>query len=250
VKAKTWAVWTVILLPIVVILVGVVGTQARTIRLERQFSEDRNRGVPSDINVAAAQMVSVWAGQPAVVIKVERQPHDLWLATAMVGPTCYEVWVGPHGDQVSAHPGLVPCPAVSIAGSGDDKLEASDERYALVSLFLDAWLRGDPTAGRFLADDTADMHLPAELASDVKVMAVYGAAVSPVEGARSTVTALADVELPGRTEALAWTFRLVRGSTRWSIEDAAGGEVPTGDPAGLRLGRTVPTTIPTFEQGD
>jgi hypothetical protein len=247
---KTWIVRLLIFVPLFVLIVGVVGARARADRAHEAVSKIRDLGVPSDINVAATQMVSVWAGQPAVVIKVERQPRDLWLATAMVGPDCYEVWVGPHGDQVSAHPGLVPCPAVEVAGSGDDKLEANDQRYTLVSLFLDAWLRGDPTAGRFLADDTADMHLPAELASDVKVMAVYGAAVSPVEGARSTVTALADVELPGRTEALAWTFRLVHGSTRWSIEDAAGGEVPTGDTAALELGRTIPSTIPTLEQGD
>ena len=85
------------------------------------------------------------------------------------------------------------------------------------------------------ADEVRNMGVPSEVN------------VAAAEGARSTVTATADVTLPGRVEALAWTFRLTRGPSRWSIAGVDGGEVPTGDPAELRLGRTPDTTIPTTE---
>ena len=110
--------------------------------------------------------------------------------------------------------------------------------------FLDAWLTGDPAADRYLADSRPAFASLPERATDVKVTALYGDEASPRPGAHSIVTAAADVTLPGRTESLAWTFALVHGDSRWSIEQMAGGEIPTGDSADLARGRTVETTEP------
>ena len=94
--------------------------------------------------------------------------------------------------------------------------------------FLDAWLTGDPAADRYLADSRPAFASLPERATDVKVTALYGDEAPPRPGAHSIVTAAADVTLPGRTESLAWTFALVHGDSRWSIEQMAGGEIPTG----------------------
>jgi hypothetical protein len=171
---------------------------------------------------------------------VEREQR-YWRAVVMTGSACYELAVG---DRVSAHPGLIPCPPVDAAGSADQTLSGSDARYVVVAGFLDAWLTGDSTADRYLADSRPTFAAPTQRAESVKVNAVYGDEVTTKPGARSVVTATAQVVWPDRTESLAWTFVVVHGDSRWSIDQLAGGEIPTGDKSDLARGRTIDTTEP------
>ena len=233
-----WLVRTIIFGGLGLLLIIAIGGRVRADRALARADEVSRLGTPGEVAARAQQMVSVWAGEPAVVITVERE-RRYWRAVAMAGPNCYELAVG---DRVSAHPGLVPCPPVSAAGSAEDPLTGSDPRRTVVAGFLDAWLTGDPTADRYLADSRPAFAPLPELASDVKVTAFYGDDASSSPGAHSIVTASADVTLPGRTESLAWTFALVHGDSRWSIEQMAGGEIPTGDSADLVRGRTADTT--------
>jgi hypothetical protein len=184
-------------------------------------------------------MVSVWAGEPAVVISVEREDRH-WRAKAMTGSACYELAVG---DRVSAHPGLIPCPPVDAAGTADSSLSSNDPRFVVVAGFLDAWLTGDSTADRYLADSRPAFAAPAEDADSVKVTGVFGDEAPVKPGARSVVTAAAEVAWPDHTESLAWTMVLVNGDSRWSIEQLAGGEIPTGDSGDLNRGRHLSGTV-------
>lgn len=219
------------------LLIIAIGGRVRADRALDRANEVAQSGTPGEVAARAQQMVSVWAGEPAVVITVERE-RRYWRAVAMAGPNCYELAVG---ARVSAHPGLVPCPPVDAAGSADTALSSNDPRHIVVAGFLDAWLTGDPTADRYLADSRPAFAVPAAAADDVKVLAVFGDEAPVKPGARSVVTATAEVTWPDRVESLAWTLVLVHGPSRWSVEQMAGGEVPTGDSATLNRGRTVVT---------
>jgi hypothetical protein len=225
------------------LLIIAIGGRVRADRALAKANEVAQLGTPGEVAARAQQMVSVWAGQPAVVIEVERE-RRYWRAVAMAGTDCYELAVS---ERVSAHPGLVPCPPVAAAGSADDALTGTDPRRVVVAGFLGAWLTGDPTADRYLADSRPAFAPLPERATDVKVTGFYGDDAPSDPGARSIVTASAQVTLPGRTESLAWTFALVHGDSRWSIDQMAGGEIPTGDSADLTRGRT---TAETTQQGD
>lgn len=253
---RRWAPWvvrTIWIGGLALILLFAFGARTRADRAYDQVAKVRSAGTPSDVLTKAQQAVSVWAGRPAVVISVARE-QDHWRAQAMAGPNCYELAVSK--DKVSGHPGLVPCPAITAAGVGDDQLATTDDRRPVIASFLGAWLTGDITAPRYLADDTPAFALPAELASRVSVMNLWGDDASSSPGTKSLVTATADVSYPSsatrgaRIESQAWTFLLVHGETRWSIKQMAGGEVPSGDKADLKLGWTPDTTLPTTTQGD
>lgn len=228
-----WLVRTAIFGGLGLLLIIAIGGRIRADRALGKANEVRDMGTPGMVAARAQQAISVWAGEPAVVVSVEREQRH-WRAVAMTGGACYELAVG---DKVSAHPGLIPCPPVSAAGSADATISSLDARYGVVAGFLDAWLRGDPTADRYLADERPALAPPPETASNVKVTGVYGDDKAETPGVRSIVTATADVTFVDRTESLAWTFQVVRGDSRWSVEQVAGGEIPTGDAATLTLGR-------------
>jgi hypothetical protein len=238
VRWPAWLVRTAIFGGLGLLLIIAIGGRIRADRALDKANSVAEMGTPGMVAARAQQAASVWAGQPAVVISVEREQRH-WRAVAMVGGACYELAVG---DKVSAHPGLIPCPPVSAAGSADATVSGMDSRYGVVTGFLDAWLRGDPTADRYLADERPALAPPPEEATDVKVTGVYGGDKAEVPGARSVITATADVTFDERTESLAWTLLVVRGDTRWSVEQVAGGEIPTGDGTTLTQGRGDPAS--------
>lgn len=231
-----WVVRVAIFGGLGLLLLIAIGGRVRADRALERANEVRDMGTPGEVAARAQQAVSVWAAQPAVVVKVEREGRH-WRATAMVGPDCYQLAVG---EEVSAHPGLVPCPPISAAGSADDSISSVDPRYGVVAGFLDAWLRGDPSSDRYLADGRPSLAPPAEMSSDVKITAIFGPSTTASPGARSVVTARADVTYHDRTEALGWTLVLLRGDNRWSVDQLVGGEIPTGDPTDLVTGRSDP----------
>lgn len=227
-----WLVRTAIFGGLGMLLLLSAGGRIRADRALDRANSVADMGTPGEVAARAQQMVSVWAGEPAVVISVEREDRH-WRAKAMTGSACYELAVG---DRVSAHPGMIPCPPVTAAGSDDTSLSTNDARYLVVAGFLDAWLTGDSTADRYLADSRPGFTAPT-VAAAVKMTGVFGDDVATKPGARSVVTATAEVSWSDHAESLGWTFVVVHGDSRWSIEQMAGGEIPTGDSATLSRGR-------------
>jgi hypothetical protein len=253
---RRWLRWLVYSLLAVVAFTIVV--QPIGARIEARKAKDialgvSTRGTPSDVLQTAQEAVSIWAHEPSVVIHTDPVRNG-WDAVVMSGASCYGVKI--RNSKVSSLPGMQPCPTIEVATTDDGQLDTSDTRRPVVSGFVDTWLRGAPYADRYLADTLPMLAPPTTLAKDVKVNAIYGKAVANDPGTRATVTATATVKFPSRIdkgpdqiESMAWTIDLVHGDERWSIERVTGGQVPDGDKADLKRGRTTDTTTPT-QQGD
>lgn len=240
---RRWPAWAVrvVIFGGLAMLLAISGSgRVRADRALHRADEVARRGTPGDVAARAQEAVSVWAGATAVVIKVDRE-RGYWRATAVAGTACYEVAVD---VRVSAHPGLVPCPPVTVAATDDDQLVGSDPRRTVAEGFVVAWLTGDPTADRYVAPDRAAFAPVSARAVDVRVTGTSGDPASDAPGTRSLVNVAASVTFSDRVESLAWTVALVRGDTRWSVDQVAGGEVPSGDHIDLTRGRQDPPVDP------
>lgn len=242
---RTWPSWlvrTIIFGGIGLMLIIAIGGRFRADRALLRANQVADSGTPGEIAARAQQAVSMWSHRPSVVVSVEREA-DHWRAVVMSGVNCYELAVG---DLVSAHPGRIACPPVQSAGSGADVLDSHDERRVTTARFLTAWLTGDPTADRFMSSDRSTSPL-SDVADRVIVTDVYGGSKPTRPGARSVLTATATVEYPDRNELLAWTVVVVLQGERWSVEQVAGGEVPTGDAGPLTTGVSPVSSTSTTE---
>ena len=88
-----WLVRTIIFGGLGVLLLIAIGGRVRADRALARADEVSRLGTPGEVAARAQQMASVWAGEPAVVISVERERRH-WRAVAMAGPSCYELAVG------------------------------------------------------------------------------------------------------------------------------------------------------------
>jgi hypothetical protein len=227
----SWIVRTAVFGGLGLLLIIAIGGRVRADRALDRANEVAKSGTPGAVAARAQQAVSVWSGQPSVVVSVEKE-QDHWRAVAMAGTNCYELAVD---ERVSSHPGLIPCPAVESAGTGNEIIEPHDIRRVTVELFLSAWLKGEATAERYMAADEPVLVLQ-EKAERVVVTGFYGNEAKTEPGSKSVVTAVATVTYEDRTEQLAWTLTLVLEGERWAVELVAGGEVPTGDSSSLTSG--------------
>jgi len=123
------------------LLIIAIGGRIRADRALNKANEVSEMGTPGQVAAQAQQAVTTFTGEPAVVVSVESE-QDHWRAVTLVDGECYELAIG---DNVSAHPGKIPCPTVESAGTADATIEHHDPRRILTELFLAAWLTGEPS---------------------------------------------------------------------------------------------------------
>jgi len=242
-RLAPWVVRIVIFGGLGLLLLIAIGGRIRADKALHKANEVSEMGTPGQVAAQAQQAVTTFTSSPAVVVSVERE-QEHWRATTLVDGECYELAIG---DAVSAHPGKVPCPEVSAAGSDDEQIEGHDPRRILTELFLDAWLTGKPS-GWYMATNRPEIAAPTHAERSL-VTAFYGHDLPTKVGSHSIVTAAVTVYYDDHTEQLGYTLVLILEGERWKVEQVAGGEVPTGDTGALTSGVS-PVSSTTTTEGD